>query len=155
MSKNTELIKVKVDSREQLPYTFKNMEIETFRGCLKTGDYSLLNYPCEIIIERKTLPDLFGIVGNHRDRFKRELQRMRDTCDFPVLLIEGTVLDIMEKNLPYGSLIHPNAVIGSLISWSVKFNVRVIFAGSRKQGEMITAQYLTKMHEVLAESLQG
>jgi len=153
LEKNTNKISVIVDTREQLPYQFyRQKHIKVVKDKLIAGDYALKDYEDKIIIERKTLPDLYGIIGNGRDRFKRELQQLKDGCEFPILLIEGNVSDIFnEFALPYYSKIHPNAVIGSLISWSVKYGVHIIFAGNRTKGELITAKYLTRMNEILNE----
>ena len=150
---NKNQISVIVDTREQLPYNFKKEKhIQIVREKLATGDYSLKGHTDRIIIERKTLTDLLGVIGNGRDRFKRELQHLKDNCEFPVLLIEGSVSDIFDKYaLPFESKIHQNSVIGSLISWSVKFGVQIIFAGNRAKGELITAKYLTKMNEIISD----
>ena len=66
---------VVIDSREQHPWTFSNLSSEP--GTLDTGDYSVRNLTHLISVERKSLSDLLSCVGIHRDRFKRELQRLR------------------------------------------------------------------------------
>ncbi len=146
-------ITVIVDTREQQPYSFRNEKhIRVVKEKLAAGDYALKDHTDKIIIERKTLTDLFGIIGNGRERFKRELQHLKDNCEFPILIIEGSVSDIFDEHaLPYWSKIHPNAVIGSLISWSIKFGVNIIFAGNRTKGELIAAKYLMKMNEIINE----
>lgn len=154
MGEKENKITIIVDTQEQLPYHFKKEKhIQVVKEKLATGDYSLKGHTDRIIIERKTLTDLLGVIGNERERFKKELQRLKDNCEFPVLLIEGNVSDIFNKSaLPYDSKIHPNAVIGSLISWSVKYGVHIIFAGNRTRGELITAKYLTKINEIINEN---
>lgn len=151
--KNKDKITVIVDTREQQPYHFKEEKnIQIVKEKLDSGDYALKGHTDKIIIERKTLTDLFVVIGNGRNRFKNELERLKNSCEFPILLIEGSVSDIFDKfALPYNSKIHPNSVIGSLISWSVKFGVQIIFAGNRAKGELITAKYLTKMNEIISD----
>ena len=150
---NNNKISVIVDTREQQPYSFKKEKhIQVVKEKLIAGDYALKDHTDKIIIERKTMTDLLGVIGNERERFKRELQHLKNNCEFPILLIEGSVSDIFNKDaLPYNSKIHPNSVIGSLISWSVKFGIQIIFAGNRIRGELITAKYLTKMNEIINE----
>ncbi len=153
MGEKENKITVIVDTREQQPYHFKKEKyIQTIKQKLDAGDYSLKGSTDKIIIERKTLNDLFGIIGNGRERFKRELQHLKDNCEFPILLIEGNISDIFDKYaLPYESKIHPNSVIGSLISWSVKFGIQIIFAGNRIRAELIAAKYLIKVNEIITK----
>lgn len=95
-----------VDTREQVPYQFANMIADAAdggeriavlyeRGTLKQGDYSLLGYETSVSVERKSLSDLFGTLGQGRDRFERELERLA-TYRFAMVVVEAewrTVLD--------------------------------------------------------------
>ena len=64
-----------IDSREQAPLAFANLPSEV--GTLDTGDYSIRGLEHLVAVERKSLDDLLGIVGRDRQRFRRELQRLR------------------------------------------------------------------------------
>lgn len=83
---------VLIDSREQDPLKFEHLES---RVCaLQTGDYSLLGASDSFSVERKTICDFVGCcVGDNRDRFARELHRLRG-FHFKRLLIVGTEADI-------------------------------------------------------------
>ena len=80
-----------VDTREQEPWGFCNVPTE--RGTLDTGDYSVRGLEHLVAVERKSLPDLLGCVGRERDRFKRELQRLRG-YRFRLLVIEASYADL-------------------------------------------------------------
>jgi ERCC4-type nuclease len=66
-----------IDTREQTRLPIR--DLPTVRGTLATGDYSLAG--CELLfaVERKTVADLAACcMGDNRDRFERELHRLRD-----------------------------------------------------------------------------
>src|SRR5690606_30906299 len=79
---------VLIDTREQAPLTFTRLESR--RGTLQSGDYSFAGGEDLFAIERKTIPDLVACcVGNGRDRFFRELHRLRG-FRFARLIVIGT-----------------------------------------------------------------
>ena len=53
------------------------MEVPTQRDCLATGDYSIEGLENDITIERKSMSDAFGTFGGGRDRWLREMSRMK------------------------------------------------------------------------------
>lgn len=64
-----------VDTREQAAWDLAPMKIVS-RG-LDVGDYSILGLESVIAIERKSLPDFVMCCGGERERFQRELDRLR------------------------------------------------------------------------------
>lgn len=80
-----------IDTREQTPLLFANLPTE--RRTLTTGDYSVLGFERDFSIERKTIEDLIQSATFERERFERELVRMRG-YSFRRLLIVGTLADI-------------------------------------------------------------
>ena len=62
-----------VDTREQRPLYFGE-GVPQRRATLPTGDYSVEGCEGLIAIERKSLGDLFGTVGQGRERFEREIR---------------------------------------------------------------------------------
>jgi len=127
-----------IDSREKKPYAFP---ITTVCKALPTGDYSLLGLEERVAIERKQLEELFTITGRERDRFERELERMA-TLDFAAIVIEADLPQILQGVL--FSHVSPKAVIGSLVSWSIRYRTHVFFAGDRRHGNALTKQLLEK-----------
>ena len=114
-----------VDSREQTPLLFANLTTE--RATLATGDYSVKGFERDFSIERKSIGDLVQSLTHGRDRFSRELQRMR-AFDFRRLLIVGSLSDLEQHR--YRSLANPKAVVGSLFAFEARFDVPVYFCAT-------------------------
>ena len=72
-------MKIIIDTREQRPFAFlgQNGDIETERGTLSLGDYSLAGLTDRVAVERKSLADLVTGLGKERERFQRELMSGR------------------------------------------------------------------------------
>jgi ERCC4-type nuclease len=99
-----------IDTREQTPLKFTRLHAQ--RGTLQTGDYSFVGGQDLLAIERKTIADLVGCcVGNNRERFFRELHRMRGFA-FRRLLVIGTRSAI--ETGQYRSAIAPKSVLATL-----------------------------------------
>lgn len=79
------------DTREQLPWDLSPMKSEL--GTLSVGDYSLKGLESVIAIERKSLDDFVSCCGGERERFQRELDRLRG---WPVsaIIIEASWADL-------------------------------------------------------------
>jgi len=113
-----------VDSREQLPLQFRNLQ--SVIATLATGDYSVAGLTSVFAIERKTISDLIGCcVGENRQRFEKELHRLQ-AYKFRRLLIVGSRAEI--EAMRYQSRISPRAVLGSLAAWEVRYDVPVVFS---------------------------
>lgn len=149
------LIRIIVDNREQKPFLFGSSHYSdrtvVTSGTLKTGDYGVLGedqLPYPMAIERKEINDIINcLMGENRQRFKRELTRSLD-LDYFAIVIEASYFDIMKGG--YTSKIHPNSVSQSLFSFSTEFNLPIWFAGSRAAGEYLThgllERYLMEQH---------
>jgi ERCC4-type nuclease len=64
-----------VDTREKEPLIFNRFE--SVPGTLISGDYSVLGLEQLFAVERKSIDDLVGCMGENQSRFERELQRLR------------------------------------------------------------------------------
>lgn len=135
--KPEEPITVIVDSREQKPYRFVRMAV----AALPAGDYSIQGFESEVAIERKTLQDAYGSLGNGRARFERELQRLAK-FRYAAIVVESTLQDFLKP--PPFTRMNPKAAVNSLIAWSVKYRVCVFFAGDRRHGQALTRRLLEK-----------
>ena len=128
---------VVIDSREQLPYDFPRAVVKG----IPTGDYSILGYEHCVAIERKTLADAYASLGGGRKRFEREMQRL-SRMDFAAVVIESTLEEFLKA--PPFSRMNPKAAANSIVSWTVKYRVCVLFAGSRRLGKALTYRLLEK-----------
>ena len=112
-----------VDSREQEPLAFANLPAE--RGTLDSGDYSVRGLEHLVTLERKSLPDLLACCGSERDRFVRELIRLR-AYPYRAVVCECTLADLEAGD--WRSRILPVAVLGSVASWQARY-CPFVFAG--------------------------
>lgn len=93
-------LQIVIDSREQRPLALPNSIVKG----LSTGDYSALGYENLIAVERKSIEDLLGCIGQSRDRFQRELERLA-AFPYPAIVVECTMSDIL--NGTHYSHVHP------------------------------------------------
>ena len=109
-----------IDTREQTPLTFHNLPSEP--ATLQTADYSIKGFEDHFAIERKSVADLVSSVTFERERFERELVRLRG-YSFRRLLIVGTLADIEEHH--YQSRTEPKAVIASVTAFEIRYQLPV------------------------------
>jgi ERCC4-type nuclease len=98
------------DTREQTPWTFSaacDVEIRK----LDYGDYSVAGYESRWAIERKSLADLVGSLTAGRDRFLRELARLR-RYEQSAIIVEATVADVRAHD--YRSRIPPATLMANV-----------------------------------------
>lgn len=120
---------VVVDTREQTPLIFSRLSSKV--STLTTGDYSFAGGEQHLAIERKSIPDFVACcMGQNRDRFFRELHRMRGFA-FRRLLVIGTRHEI--ETGQYRSAIKPRSVLATLSTIEARFDVPVFFASSPEE----------------------
>ena len=134
---------LRIDSREQFPYDLGAFQSEHVRFdirtvALETADYAVsLSHddPPEqtAIIERKEFGDLLSSLTHGRARFEKELLRMT-SYGWAGIVAETDVDDIVLRS----TSVKPAAVMGSLITFSMRFGVFVWFATNRSYGERLT-----------------
>ena len=109
------------DTREQTPLAF---EFPSRVGTLPLGDYSFAGGESDFAVERKSIPDLCACVTGERERFERELNRLRG-YRFRALVIVGTRQEI--ETHQYRSQVEPAAVLASLTMWHVRYNIAPVY----------------------------
>ncbi len=114
-----------IDTREQDPLPFRRLP--SVRSSLMTGDYSIIGLQDLFTVERKTIGDLVGCVASGRERFERELHRLRGFM-FKRLLVVGTRDDI--KKGSFRSRVKPSSVLHSLAAWEARYNLPVVFCST-------------------------
>jgi len=114
-----------VDSREQAPFHFGDWP--TGAGTLASEDYSIAGLEEHVAIERKSLADLCGCITYDRDRFKRELQRVK-AYPCRAVVVETDLGIVMAGK--YRSNISPQSIVGSISSWMIRYEVPFVFAGN-------------------------
>lgn len=125
-----------IDTREQLPHAFAHCQTETRK--LDAGDYSVAGMESVVAIERKTLGDFLGTVTHDRDRFMRELARMKG-YRWKWIVVEAGWHDIVNGN--YRSAANPNSMIGTTAALCIR-HCPVFFAYSRECANAIIERLL-------------
>lgn len=150
---------VLIDSREQLPYRFEflNKYESSMWNCavlgLDTGDYSVvmadLYEPSktsdQIVIERKSLQDLYQSVTRGRRRFEAEFARMA-SYGYAALVIEADWPAIMQPNehLRRPTSVSPKSVARTILAWSQRYKVHVFTCPDRDFAEQLTFRLLER-----------
>ncbi|MCZ6652982.1 MAG: ERCC4 domain-containing protein [Planctomycetota bacterium] len=135
-----------IDTREQHPWSFANLPTE--RATLDSGDYSIVGLTHLVVVERKSLPDLLTCIGRERDRFKRELQRLR-AYRFRCLVAEASYADLERGE--WRSQLKPSHVLGSLIAWMAQYSLPVMLAGDHQAAARFAERYLFQAARCVAQ----
>ena len=144
---------VLVDGREKAPYTFtglrsdaslgrKTLVIPTEWAHLKTGDYTVRGIKDSVTVERKSLEDLYSTLGQHRDRFEAEHERLAE-FKRAVVIVEASWTAIL-KAPPARSKLNPKTVFRTAMSWYVRYGVPWFTADGRRMAEVMTYRFLEK-----------
>ncbi len=131
-----ENVVVCIDNREQHPYTLG--PLRTKLGTLTTGDYSIEHFEEEVVVERKSLPDLVACCGVERERFERELHRLRG-IESRIVIVEASWADLQAGD--WRSPISAKSVCGSVLGW-MGWDIPFHFAGDRETADRDAARFL-------------
>jgi ERCC4-type nuclease len=133
-------ITILVDSREQLSLSFDKFRgVNTVRKGLRTGDYSISGYEDVWTCERKSVSDLVGTLCQGRERFERELDRMR-VFEEKYLLIEHSPSILFSYCMKHGWIKKFDMIIQSLHSFQHRYGIQVRFCKDRDY----MAEYIVK-----------
>lgn len=150
--------RVLVDTREQQPYTFdgiagdakqkrRPLAVESVRGTIHKGDYSIVGMVENVSVERKSKADFFGTVGSWRDRFERELAILNDyTIAFVV--VEAVWAEIVLYPPRHTQMRHKN-LFRTWLAWSCRYrNVHWLFCPTRRFAEEATLRILWRVWDL-------
>jgi len=129
-----------IDSREQEPLTFTRLQ--SVRGTLYSGDYSIRGLESKFAVERKSIDDLASCcVNSNRERFEHELHRLRGFC-FTRLLVIGTREDIAAGR--YHSKITPGAVLATLDTFEIRYSIPLVFCPSPVEAALAIERWASR-----------
>ena len=143
------------DSREQLPLFPENdipKGLQIINKCLPYGDYSFEGGIDLYVIERKSLGDFYGYIGNQRDKTQRKMEEFREIKDkggWVGLVIEATEDDIFQGY--YRSQVPPEVARQSMVSFSIRSGVHFYFNRDRDKIGRWVVDHLVKGYRVLQE----
>ena len=135
------------DSREQIPLVWpEGQAVEV--GTLATADYSLKGLTELIAVEKKETGDLISSISTDRERFVRELQRLR-AYRVRAIVALYSLQDILEHR--YRSNMTPESVIGSLASFQVRYELPIVFCGDAEGASRYTLAMFRNFYRQCAE----
>jgi DNA excision repair protein ERCC-4 len=140
------LLRVLCDSREQRPFPFpEGVTIE--RTTLGEADYSTPMLIDRVRIERKSGTDLATTLTFGRERFDREVERLKR---FPhrLVIVEADLGDFFQGRIQ--TRMHPNALVGSLASLYARHGIPTIFAHSPVVAGRLVAGILRRLEDEYA-----
>ena len=133
---------ISIDRREQAPWSFAGLEhsghalaVRRTWATLKTGDYSIVGLEDRVVVERKSLSDLYRSVGADRERFRREHERMA-LLDFAAVVVEAPWSRILEGY--EHSRMAGESVRGTAIAWARRYGVHWVACEGRRAAEEMT-----------------
>lgn len=133
------MLRIKVDSREQLRLDFSNSHVfsESVVEALPFGDY-WAEYKnanewqeIPIVFERKSLVDCFGTLTGGYTRFKNEMKRAKDAGVLFILIIEGSLKTVFE-GCEY-SKFSGESMLKKLFTLWVRYDVIPVFCNDRDE----------------------
>jgi hypothetical protein len=94
---------------------------------LIAADYSIAGAETLFGIERKTIPDLITCCTTERERFERELVKLRG-FRFRRLVVVGLEADILHGN--FRSLANPKAIMATLYCFEIRYDLPFQFCAT-------------------------
>jgi len=146
------------DNREQSPWSFRGLTANADRdyrpllvdvrpATLATGDYSIAGFESQITIERKSLSDAFSTFTHDRERWERELERMRSIPSCHVV-IEAGWEELSAGPVRDGGAKVGKAVMRSIFAWTIRYpHVHWWAMPSREFAEVTAFRLLEKFWE--------
>ncbi|WP_428567062.1 MAG: ERCC4 domain-containing protein [Solidesulfovibrio sp. DCME] len=106
---------------------------------MTAGDYSLAGLESLVAVERKSLPDLVACLGRERERFERELERLRG-FESAAVVVESPMADLALGQ--YRSALNPKAAYESVVAFMCRYRITFYFAQDRRGAERFTFSFL-------------
>jgi ERCC4-type nuclease len=155
---------VLVDTREQRPFTFlglhadarqgrRSLIVHTEAASLHAGDYGAVDeasgVAVPVAVERKSLGDLYGTLGQGRGRFVRELGRLAALA-FAAVVVEADWATVLHAP-PVHSRLNPKTIFRSVVAWQQRWpTVHWWFCPCRQFAEVVTFRMLERAWKVHA-----
>ena len=153
MSDNAKIpLQIIRDTREQDGFSFVGFPCTVTPGTLATADYSLVGFTDRIGIERKSMQDLIHCLGPDRERFTRELQRLRG---FDAACIIAEQPQSVLRLGHYRSAMSAESAWQSCIALSMRFRIPFWFCESRQDAERVAYDFLRHFHRDRIRELEA
>jgi len=131
--------KIYIDTRERDPWTFKGRAVRLKIVKLDEADYSNGR---GVLIERKTVSDLFHTLTRSERRFRAELERLKaQRSAFTAIIVEGSPGSV--RRGVWSSRAHGGRVLAHLLALCVQYRIAPVFCDNRTEAENVAFALLT------------
>lgn len=114
------------------------------RRKLDVGDYGVEfedGHVPPVYFERKSLTDLFGTLGEGYARFKKEINRAKDSKSIITIITEANLSRVYEGT--ERSFRSGDAIVSQLFTIKVRYGIETVFCNNRREcSEYITQHFL-------------
>ena len=132
------------DSREKAVPPFPP-GVEVQRATLGEADYTTPGLRELAVIERKSVGDFASTITHGRERFDREVERLR-RYRWKAIVVEGDLSEVYRA-----SAVHPHSVIGSIASFFARADIPTLFAVNPAGAGRLIAGILRRWQERVAD----
>jgi len=140
-----------VDTREQDALFKKPAKgLVMVRDTIPVGDYSVRGFESEVVVERKSINDLYGSLFGDWEREYKKLVKIAG-YKRKWLVIEGLESEVLQ--FQQFSTVHPNSMRGRLISIQMRLGIPVYYAETRKDAERFVLDVLIKYYRIKREGV--
>lgn len=121
------------DTREQKELKFRGYSTLTKK--LEVGDYAPLGFEDKVTIDRKSLSDLWGTLGEKKQKRLTKLKEASKNYDYLGIYIEGSYTDVLTGNWPnyFRSKMKGYVIIDRLETIKLKYGIDVVFCNDRSE----------------------
>lgn len=134
--------KILIDSREQLPLSFKNSE----KLKLDIGDYAVGGKDFDYtFVDRKSFQDFCGtMVGDNYERFRREILRCKNQDSYLWVVVEADIKDAAKLNSHSPHKNNLKFVFHQMTTLMHEFpqNLQFVWSGGREQSQDLIPRLL-------------
>ena len=159
-------IKILVDTREQdtpslhmrlaglgCPYERKKLDCGDYGASYTDNNGQSVILP--VAIERKmALDELCACFTRERERFQREFERAAESGIKIYLLVENASWENAFAGR-YRSKVNPDALIASVLAWSIRYGFQVFFCKPESTGKLIYKIMKYELKEMLENDSGG
>ena len=125
-----------IDTRERKPLSFT---LQTSRGKMETGDYTLVGYSALITVEHKRWGDLIGCIATSSRwaKFQKTQLTRLQAFGYKMIIVTGAI----DQPIHY-SACKRDTIIKRITYIMAHFNIPVLFSSSEKLGAKCIENFL-------------
>jgi ERCC4-type nuclease len=142
-----------IDTREQAGlYRRPPKGLVVVRDTLPAGDYSVRGFETEVVIERKSVMDLYNSMFGDWVRELKKLEKIKE-YHRKWLVVDGSEDEVLRWQ-EY-SQVHPNSMRGRLCAIDVRLGIPIHYAATRQDAERFVLDRLIRYYKDKRDNKNG